>query len=239
MADIGNRPSTWCDANVKSNVQAVIADQRMDHLGDVGDTRHLAGAGDHTPYSTHRGKNGYPTQGKVHAHDFKMSQADQNEFEKWVRLEWKAGRLKGLKYMNVNNRHWNIQTTANWNKAKAGTLKSTYSGDHHVHLSYENGSVESDLVKRWIAYRDRNKTKPPVIVQPVAQKEGEVYRVVKLEGADKPATWLGNYITRRWIRNESDLAEYLKMAGQAKAIEVKTPAELDKYGVVVGANPPA
>ena len=236
MADIGNKPSTWDDANVKANVQAVIDDSRMDHLGDVGDIRHLAGAGDHTPYSTHKGKNGYPTQGKVHAHDFKMSQADQNKFENWVRLEWKAGRLRGLKYMNVNNRHWNIQTTANWNKAKAGTIKSTYSGDHHVHLSYENGSVESDLIKRWIAYRNGVKPSAPK-PQPVTLIGDDVYRVVKLKGSDKPVTWFGNYITRRWIRDERDLAEYLKMAGQSKVIEVDTAAELDKYGVVVGANP--
>ena len=230
MGDIGNKPSSYDAPNVRANVIAVIADPKMDHKGDAGDLRHLAGSGDHTPYSTHTGKNGYPTQGQVHAHDFGMTQAEQDKFESWVRAEWRAGRLKGLKYMNVNNRHWNIQTTANWNKAVAGTLKATYSGDHHIHLSYENGAVESDLIKRYQAYRDK-KTPPAT---PQAAKDGDVYKVVKVEGSQNPAVYLGNYITRRWVQSGTDLTQAYKLAGQTKPEEVKTKAELDKYGVLVG-----
>jgi len=237
VADISNKPSQYDDTNVKANVQAVIADPKMDHLGDWGDDGHQAGAGDHTPRSTHRGKFGYPTQGKIHAHDFKMSQADQNLLEAWVRAQWRNGNLKGLKYMNVNNRHWNIQTNANWLKALNGTLKATYSGDHHVHFSYENGNVDQDLIKRFIAYRDKKSAPTTPQVQPISVKETEVYKVVKLAGADKPATYLGNYITRRWIQTESELTKFLKMAGQAKPIEVTSVKQLNEYGQQVGPEP--
>lgn len=139
--------------NVASNLGTVKATKYMSNLGTIGDTRHQAGAGDHTPWSTHRGKFGYPVQGQVHAQDIGMSNADLALFEKWIRNEWRAGRASGVKYINVLNRHWNLQTTAAWNAAKAGTLVARYSGDHHLHISYENGTIDGDILKRFVAYK--------------------------------------------------------------------------------------
>lgn len=232
MADIGNTPSKYDDVNVRANVLAVIADPKIDHLGDAGDLRHLAGTGDHTLWSTHTGKYGYPTQGKIHAHDFSMSQADQNLFEAWVRAQWRNGSLKGLKYFNVNNRHWNIQTEANWQKAFKGTLKATSSTDHHCHVSYENGNYEYDLVKRFIAYRDRNKVASGGGGSaPTTQEDDKVYAVVKVAGATNPAVYVGDYVTRRHVIDDTDLVKCLTLAKQTKPVEVSSEALLDRYGV--------
>ena len=145
---------TWTLApNVASNLATVRATAYMSNLGTIGDTRHQAGAGDHTPWSTHIGKYGYPVQGQVHAQDIGMSNADLALFERWIRLEWRAGRANGVKYINVLNRHWNLQTTAGWNAARAGTIVPRYSGDHHLHISYENGTIDGNLVARFKAYK--------------------------------------------------------------------------------------
>jgi hypothetical protein len=139
--------------NVAAGLATVKATSYMTNLGTIGDTRHQAGAGDHTPWSTHRGKYGYPTQGQVHAQDIGMSNADLALFEKWIRLEWRAGRANGVKYINVLNRHWNLQTLAGWNAARAGTIVPRWSGDHHLHISYENGTIDGNLVARFKAYK--------------------------------------------------------------------------------------
>jgi len=135
------------------NVAQVNRDVRssgfLSDLGTIGDTRHLEGAGDHTPYSTHVGKYGYPTQEQVHAQDIGGSDFYLDLIETFIRRSWRRGELAGLKYFNALNRHWNIQSWASWEMAKAGTLQSSYSPDHHVHLSFENGGVDGDLVARF------------------------------------------------------------------------------------------
>lgn len=146
--------------NVKANLATVERTPWLKNLGTIGDTRHMAGAGDHTPYSTHPGKLGYPTSGQVHAEDVGMSQADLDKFEAWIKAEWRAGRAMGVKYININNRHYNLQTQARANAAKSGRITPSASTDHHLHLSYENGAVDSDLLARFVAYRNAPAKKP-------------------------------------------------------------------------------
>lgn len=144
--------------SLASNVAQVNRDVRatsfLTDLGTIGDTSHQAGAGDHTPWSTHNGKFGYPTQGEVHAQDIGGSEYYLDLIETFIRRSWRRGELAGLKYFNALNRHWNIQSWASWEKAKAGSLVSSYSPDHHVHLSFENGSVDGDLIARFKAWLD-------------------------------------------------------------------------------------
>ena len=59
----------------------------LSHKGDIGDQRHQQGSGDHTPWSTHRGRTGYPAKGVVHAHDVGAPDAVLAAFESWIRLE--------------------------------------------------------------------------------------------------------------------------------------------------------
>jgi len=140
------------------NVAQVNRDVRgtsfLTDLGTIGDTSHQQGAGDHTPWSTHGGKFGYPTQGQVHAQDIGGSEYYLDLMETFIRRSWGRGELAGLKYVNVLNRHWNVQSWSSFERAKNGTLKSSYSTDHHVHLSFENGDVDGDLVKRFKRWLD-------------------------------------------------------------------------------------
>jgi hypothetical protein len=141
-------------SNVYSTRTIVYAHRNLfQPLGEYGDSGHQAGAGDHTYHSTHRGKYGYPTQGVVHAIDIGASYSVLLSLEYWIRREIRFGRLKGLKYFNVLNRHWNYQTWTNYNMAKGGTLRPKYSVDHHLHLSFENGSIDGNLLSRYLAYR--------------------------------------------------------------------------------------
>lgn len=140
--------------NIDAIKRTVKSTAWMVFLGDIGDDSHQAGSGDHTTHSTHIGKYGYPTQGVVHAIDTGMTSADLGLAERFIRLSWMRGELTGIKYFNVINRHWNIQTWDNYKKAKAGTLQPRYSPDHHLHLSMENGDIDGDILdrfKRWKA----------------------------------------------------------------------------------------
>jgi hypothetical protein len=138
------------------NVAEINADVRahgeFTDLGTIGDTSHQRGAGDHTPWSTHVGKYGYPDQGQVHAQDIGASEFYLDLLETFVRRSWRRGELAGVKYINVLNRHWNVQTWASFELAKSGQLRSVYSGDHHFHVSMENGSVDGDLVERFFVW---------------------------------------------------------------------------------------
>lgn len=139
MADITNWPSDYDAPNLRMNVVAVIADPAADHLGDMGDETHQEGAGDHTRHSTHEGKQGYPEQGELHAHDAGMTEARLALLERFSRLCWRQSLfVEETKYVNVLHRHWNLQTEANARAARAGTLKPRYSGDKHFHRSLEN-----------------------------------------------------------------------------------------------------
>jgi hypothetical protein len=172
--------------NVKANVRTVLATSYMAFWGDLGNSTHQAGSGDHTLWSSHAGKYGYPTQGYVHAHDTSMSTANKLLFEKWLRNEIRAGRCKGIKYFNVLNRHWNMQTWSNYYAMQRGTLAPKYSGDVHLHVSYENGSIESDLFARFKVYKSTG-TSPAVT--PVAHKESNLlYWRVKYRKADGSIT---------------------------------------------------
>lgn len=152
---------TWTLApNIAEINRDVKAAPWMHDSGTIGNATHLAGSGDHTPYSTHVGKYGYPTQGEIHAQDISMSDYYLDLFETFVRRSWRRGELSGIKYINVLNRHWNIQTAANWAKAMAGTLQPTYSGDHHAHVSMENGSIDGDVIERFKAWLDAGQQFP-------------------------------------------------------------------------------
>lgn len=116
--------------------------------GIAGDANHTEG--DHTLHSDWSGKLGYPTQGQYHAIDLDSDDAELASLEAWILSEWRNGRLYGIKFFNILNRQWNIQTEAAWQSARAGTIKSSYNDDHHCHLSMENGSVDGDLLERYV-----------------------------------------------------------------------------------------
>lgn len=140
--------------NVYANYAVVqqVTNPELAPLGDIGDNAHQSGGGDHTLNSTHRGKRGYPTQGQIHAWDMGGPDWLLDLYETFVRRSWRRGELYDIKYINVLNRHWNIQTIPNWNAARAGTLTARYSGDRHGHTSQENGSGDSDLIRRFLAW---------------------------------------------------------------------------------------
>lgn len=148
--------------NIDAIKHAVLDTTWMTFLGDIGDNTHQAGSGDHTTRSTHIGKYGYPTQGVVHAIDTGMTETNLDLAETFIRRSWRRGELSGIKYFNVLNRHWNIQTWANWESAKAGTLQPRYSGDHHLHLSMENGTVDGDILDRFKHWLDNRQSFRPL-----------------------------------------------------------------------------
>jgi hypothetical protein len=76
-----------------------------------------------------------------------------SQFESWFRREVRAGRATGIKYVNVLGRQWNLQTWSNYYAMKAGTLRPLASNDvGHIHISFENGSIDSDLVARYVNF---------------------------------------------------------------------------------------
>jgi hypothetical protein len=137
----------------------------------------LAGAGDHTPYSTHVGKRGYPTQGEIHAIDVGMTDELLRDAETFLRRGWRKGMFWDVKYFNVLGRHWNNQTASAWKAAQAGTTKPRASGDHHLHLSMENGTGGGDILAlfvRWLANGRRFDDEiPKPAPTPVAVEEGD------------------------------------------------------------------
>lgn len=146
--------------NIAQIKQTVLTTPGLTFLGDIGNAQHLAGTGDHTPWSTHNGKLGTPTRGEVHAIDIGMSDTLLDQFETFVRRSWRRGELGGIKYLNVLNRQWNIQSETSWNRAKNGTITSTYNGDHHVHLSMENGGIDGDILARFNTWRNNGQQFP-------------------------------------------------------------------------------
>lgn len=154
--------ATWVLApNVGTGLTTVKATDWMTNLGTVGDAAHWAAGGDHTPFSDWIGRlTGYPEQGQIHAQDVGMSQKDNDLFEAWIRREWKAGRAQ-VKFININNRHYNLQTEEGWEAAVAGTIKPRWNADHHLHISYEDGTLEGDLLARFVRYRTFGGTGTP------------------------------------------------------------------------------
>lgn len=109
-------------------------------LGVIGNWSHLIAGnpGDHTPYSAHDvwigGKHYVPKKGWVYAFDAKVPEPEK--FEKWFLGRLRAGFYPGVKYWNINHRHWNRAVVV------GGTPfgKSSYSGDDHLHVSGMPGS---------------------------------------------------------------------------------------------------
>lgn len=169
---------TWTLApNIAQINQTVRGTSWMRDLGTIGDTSHQKGAGDHTPWSTHVGKYGYPTQGQVHAQDVGASDYMLDLIETFIRRSWRRGELSGLKYFNVLNRHWNIQSWTSWNQAQNGTIQPTYSSDHHLHLSMENGSIDGDILDRFIRWYNNGQQFEPAPTPQPEEEEDTMYRV--------------------------------------------------------------
>jgi hypothetical protein len=167
-------------AAVAANLKVVKANG-WKNLGTIGNKSHLMGSGDHTPWSTHGGRSGRPQRGIVHAHDIGMSDAHLVLLEKWLRAQWRNGAAGEVKYVNILNRHWNLQTQAGWAKAKSGQIRPTRSTDHHLHLSYEpsvalayNGEP---LLGRFAQWLKGSGSRP---VQPGAGLSGRLGEVSKL-----------------------------------------------------------
>jgi hypothetical protein len=100
-----------------------LLDQGKKHgfrnLGTVGDAYHLAGDGDHTPWS--RGKK----WGWVYAKDT----STPADFEKWLVATCKSNYdTRWIHFFNINNRQYDY----------AGNLLG-WSGDSHFHVSVKNG----------------------------------------------------------------------------------------------------
>lgn len=229
-------------ANVAANLRVVKAVTRpeLTDSGTFGDDAHQAGAGDHTCRSTHVGKFGYPTQGEIHAEDIGATTATLALLETFIRRSWRRRELAGLKYLNVLNRHWNIQTSENWRAAVAGTLKPRYSGDPHAHLSFENGSVDSDLLLRFLRWVANGQRFPDEIPTPdlptgdddmtpllVRKKDTAPVYLVVFDAAGKR--------TREWIRTGAAAKSWEAALGR-KTVEV---ADVETFGPVVGAVPPS
>ena len=214
------------------NVAQVNRDVRgtsfLTDLGTIGDTSHQQGAGDHTPWSSHVGKFGYPTQGEVHAQDIGGSEYYLDLLETFVRRSWRRGELGGLKYINVLNRHWNVQSWASFEKARAGTLKSTYSGDHHVHLSFENGGVDGDLVERFRAWLDAGQEFGGVEDMATADEIANAV-VQKLAYAD--FAWGVSVEPDDGVNTQSNQNRWAAAAHSADAANVKAGQILEQIGV--------
>lgn len=131
-------------------------------LGVVGDWAHLTASypGDHTPYSTHDvrigGKHYVPKRGFVYAIDAYVP--DMAKFEKWFLGRLRAGHYRAVKYWNCLNRHWHRTVT----KSGVPFAKSSYSGDHHLHISIMPGSEYDpvDIMGDYEHYRTTGANRP-------------------------------------------------------------------------------
>ena len=109
-------------------------------LGVIGNWSHLTARnpGDHTPYSAHDiwvgGKHYVPKKGWVYAFDAHVPEPDK--FEKWFLGRLRAGFYPGVKYWNINHRHWNRAVII----GGVPFGKSSHSGDGHLHVSGMPGS---------------------------------------------------------------------------------------------------
>ncbi|MBC9000455.1 peptidoglycan-binding domain-containing protein [Micromonospora aurantiaca (nom. illeg.)] len=128
-------------------------------LGVVGNAAHWnkKNTGDHTSRSSHStvigGKTVYPKSGWVYAIDGRVP--EPQKFETWFLGRLKAGAYPHVKYWNINNRHYNQKT--GW--------KPSYSGDVHLHLSFDPGSeyADSTILADYERYRTG---KPPAPAKP-------------------------------------------------------------------------
>lgn len=105
-------------------------------LGIIGNDQHWLDvpAGDHTARSTHTGRKGAPKRGWVYAIDVGVPDARKV----WVRNQIlklaRDGSLPQLKYFNISGRHYNQNNNFS---------SYVWSGDQHLHLSYERTYEES------------------------------------------------------------------------------------------------
>jgi peptidoglycan hydrolase-like protein with peptidoglycan-binding domain len=110
-------------------------DDRYVCLGVFGNWSHLTARnpGDHTPFSEHDvwigGKHYVPKVGTVYAIDGRVPEPEK--FEKWFLGRLRAGYYPGVKYFNINNRHWARQVVV----AGKPFGRSSRSGDDHLHVS--------------------------------------------------------------------------------------------------------
>lgn len=234
MGDLTKYPSSYDDINVRSNVLTVVRLSYADHVGDMGDNRHQAGSGDHTTHSTWPGKYGWPTQGKVHAQDVAMTAEEQYRFRTWFLAEVKAGRLKGIKFINLRNREYNMQTWSAYNSvARYGTYQYSADDPGHIHLSYENGSRDSDLWARYDRYRTALLGPiKHVVAAPIIRKGVKKMVLVSLKSSTE--VYVSDFITRRLVHDGAELLEIqtqFKALGLNPAVQEKT--SLSAYGVLV------
>jgi peptidoglycan hydrolase-like protein with peptidoglycan-binding domain len=142
-------------------------------LGVIGNWAHLTASnpGDHTPYSEHdlwlSGKHYVPKKGFVYAIDAKVP--EPAKFEAWFLGRLRAGFYPGIKYWNINHRHWARRVVV----AGKPFGKSSRSGDDHLHLSgmpgheYAVFDVLGDYEHWRTTGRNRgDKPKPPTPAQP-------------------------------------------------------------------------
>lgn len=161
-------------------------------LGVIGNQAHLAASnpGDHTPYSTHDtwvgGKHYVPKRGWVYAIDLLVP--EPAKFEKWFLSRLRAGHYPQVKYWNILHRHWNRRTV----KAGKPFAKSSYSADHHLHLSImpDGEYAPIDPLGDYEYFRTTGKNRPTA--KPVAKPvESAPARPLDAAAAKLPALKLG------------------------------------------------
>lgn len=115
--------------------------------GDVGDTSHLSGSGDHTPYSSDVIFGKPMARGWIYAQDFGNGAFDLASFSRWLLLRLRSGAYPEVKY---------VITRIPANKGVAGGVyfglfdrrynwRTQLSSGHdtHIHISYMPGYEHS------------------------------------------------------------------------------------------------
>lgn len=117
------------------------------YAGDVGDLAHMAGKGDHTPYSGDSIFGVHMKQGWIYAQDLGNDAFNLPSFARWFLIRLRAGAYPEVKY--VITRHPANQGVAggvyfglfdrryNWRTQRSS------GHDHHIHISYMPGYEQS------------------------------------------------------------------------------------------------
>jgi peptidoglycan hydrolase-like protein with peptidoglycan-binding domain len=127
---------------IKDNKAAFLAlFKGTPYLGDIGDTSHKQGSGDHTPWSSDVIDNKHMKRGWVYAQDFGRSPAfDLRRFAPWLLSNLAAGRYREIKYIICRvgsaGRFRGVPVYGMYDRRYDWKRQASSGHDHHIHISY-------------------------------------------------------------------------------------------------------
>lgn len=192
-------------------------------LGIIGNNAHwmTPNAEDHTSRSVDVGRKGRPKAGWVYAIDVDVPASKKAGLRDAILKRARSGKLPQLKYFNIGHRHYN----------QADNFKTyVYSGDDHLHLSYERTyetTKNRSILKATLGDNMDSKDAKTLFMADVtpAPRIAENGTKAKAEDIKKNPTWAQHTFSRNTLEELREMRREMKMGLDELGEQVKVLRE--------------